>query len=479
MRKRDETNYLSTAIVDPLVIGSILLLIGVVAVVISYNASRGLPFVPTFDISADVPNAAQLVAGSSEVRLGGARVGLVKEISPMPARPGGRPFARLDLALNQSLTGLPRDSVVAVRAKNVFGLKYLDLKPGNGPGKMAAGGVLPLRQSKSVVEVNDAFNVFDQQTSRGIRGTINSLGVGLAGRGQTLNLAIESSARLLPALQRVTRVLIDPKTDLAGFIQGADRGMAAFAKVAPEFASLIDKAATTLGGLDKAGPALGQTIAELPATETAATRAATAATPVLADASVITRELRKVSPLLPQTTNRLSRVLAEGTPTLRRVPQLADQLGDTLAALDQLARDPASGRSVRKLTTAVRGLSSILGLLLPAQLQCNTLGLVLNNLAHAGDEGDAGGTWLDSVPIINVEQSLQSGEPAPDLHVNYFPNANANECEAGNEPFLPGQRIGNPAGLQSNRTAETSPPAGVRSLGRKAGLIGATRGARR
>jgi virulence factor Mce-like protein len=478
MRKRDETNYLSTAIVDPLVIGSILLLIAVVAVVISYNASRGLPFVPTFDISADVPNAAQLVAGSSEVRLGGARVGLVKNVRAMPAKPGGQPFARLDLALNRSLTGLPRNSVVEVKAKNVFGLKYLDLKPGHGGRKLTTGEVLPLQQAKSPVEVNDAFNVFDRETSRGIRGTINSFGTALAGRGQTLNQAIAASARLLPALERVTRVVVDPRTDLAGFIQGADRGMAAFAKVSPEFASFIDKAATTIGALDRAGPALGETIDQLPATETAATRAATQATPVLADAAAITGELRKVAPLLPQTTLRLRRAVGAGTPALRRVPHLADQLGTTLAALDQLARDPASGKSVRKLTTAVTTLSSILDLLLPAQLQCNTLGLVLNNLSHAGDEGDQGGSWLDAVLIANVGQALQSGSPAPDLHVNYYPNENRNECEAGNEPFLAGQQIGNPAGNQSNRTAETSTPSGVRALGRRARLIGTTRGSR-
>src|SRR5947208_3579121 len=101
-RKKDESNYLSSAIVDPLVIGSVLLLIGVVAVIISYNASRGLPFVPTYDISADVSDAAQLVAGSSEVRVGGARVGLVKNIRAEPGSGGKPPYARLDLALNQS-----------------------------------------------------------------------------------------------------------------------------------------------------------------------------------------------------------------------------------------------------------------------------------------------------------------------------------------------------------------------------------------
>jgi hypothetical protein len=46
--------------------------------------------------------------------------------------------------------------------------------------------------------------------------------------------------------------------------------------------------------------------------------------------------------------------------------------------------------------------------------------------------------------------------------VNTYPHTGQNgECEAGNEPYLPGQRIGNVPGDQGGVTQDTAPPAGV------------------
>ena len=50
------------------------------AVFIAYNANSGLPFVPTYHLNAELPSGGKLVKGN-EVRVGGFRVGVVKEIS--------------------------------------------------------------------------------------------------------------------------------------------------------------------------------------------------------------------------------------------------------------------------------------------------------------------------------------------------------------------------------------------------------------
>ena len=61
-----------------MLVGAVTLLVSIVAVFLSYNANSGLPFVPTYDLKASVPNAANLVRGN-EVRIGGARVGTVEQ----------------------------------------------------------------------------------------------------------------------------------------------------------------------------------------------------------------------------------------------------------------------------------------------------------------------------------------------------------------------------------------------------------------
>ncbi len=55
---------------NPLLVGAVTLLLGGIAVVLSYNANRGLPFVPTYGLSVDAPDAAEITAGD-DVRING------------------------------------------------------------------------------------------------------------------------------------------------------------------------------------------------------------------------------------------------------------------------------------------------------------------------------------------------------------------------------------------------------------------------
>src|SRR2546421_12956831 len=73
---------------SPVLIGALTVLIVIVAVFLAYNANQGLPFVPTYELRAQVPSAANVVPGN-EVRIGGHRVGAVDAIKPVLARTGG------------------------------------------------------------------------------------------------------------------------------------------------------------------------------------------------------------------------------------------------------------------------------------------------------------------------------------------------------------------------------------------------------
>ena len=63
---------------NPVLIGAATVLVILVAVFLSYNANKGLPFVPTYQLNAEVPSAAQLVVGN-DVKIGGTRVGAVTD----------------------------------------------------------------------------------------------------------------------------------------------------------------------------------------------------------------------------------------------------------------------------------------------------------------------------------------------------------------------------------------------------------------
>ena len=67
---------------SPTLVGAVTVLVVVVAVFLAYQANQGLPFVPTYKLSAELPDADTLVPGN-EVRIGGIRVGQIKSVDPV------------------------------------------------------------------------------------------------------------------------------------------------------------------------------------------------------------------------------------------------------------------------------------------------------------------------------------------------------------------------------------------------------------
>lgn len=458
---------------DPLnttLVGAIAILVVLIAVVLSYNANRGLPFVPTIGLRADVPDAARLVAGSSEVRIGGARVGLVQEVTAIrkPERP---PFARIRMTLDPAQRGLPADTRIAIRPRSLLGAKYVELIPGRSTRRLAPDATLPLRQAVPVVELSDTFDIFDPTSTRALQNSITSLGNALAGRGSALNASIDELHRTFPPLQRVLRAITSPAADLGGFIAALARVTDALTSQRTAIGGLLDGAEKTVAAIDAAGPQLGASITELARTETVAVPALGRLDPVLDDAAAIARDLRPAARELPQDSAIIAAGLEDATPGLKRVPELRRPLQRALDTVARVAAAPASASAVRKLTAAVNAVGSTLDVVAPAQRHCNMVGLFFRNTGSVIDEGDENGNWARFVLILGgTDEILQSDRPAARLHYNPYPRENATECEGGNEPFGPGQLLGNVPGVQNGRE-ETAPPPGVRERGARAGLL--------
>ena len=126
---------------NPVLVGAVTVLVILVAVFLAYNANNGLPFVSTYNIKVEVPNAQALVKGN-EVRIGGARVGVVKAVVPIQ-RENGEVAARLSLSLDKSAEPVPKDSTIVIRPKSPLGLKYVQIDPGTSDEGFAAGETDP------------------------------------------------------------------------------------------------------------------------------------------------------------------------------------------------------------------------------------------------------------------------------------------------------------------------------------------------
>jgi virulence factor Mce-like protein len=467
MNRRAATSRLRALAGDTLVIGLVALAISAVALLVAFQAQNGLPFQSVYRVHVQVPDAAKL-SKNADVRIGGARVGQVLAIHAEPAGRNHPPFAQLDLALNRDVGPLPADTTAEVRLASVLGGKFLDLVPGHSARKIQADGTLPLRNGLPSIDTDTALQIFNPASRRHIRALISELGVAFAGRGTSINEFIGASAQALPHAQRFLRVLVSPRTDLPGLISGFADAARTFAPIAPQLARVIDRSARAFGAVDAAGSTLDQALANAPGAEKSSTDLLVTLRPVLDDAAAVTRELQPAGAILPQTLRRVDTSMRAAIPVASKVTRLAPGIDAALRAVDQFSSDPASMGAVKGLKgtdlatfggSAFIGLGAILKTVAAAQLHCNVAGIWMRNLASVSSEGDAGGNWLRMIPIFQNAQTTHNAAPDPDLHANFYPHENANECESGNEPYTPGQLIGNPPGNQSKKV-EVTPPTG-------------------
>src|SRR5881392_3245489 len=206
---------------SPVLIGAVTTLVTIVAVFLAYNANNGLPFVPTYNLKAELPNAANLVVGN-EVRIGGERVGTVSAIKPV--RHNNVDTAVISMKLEKRVDPLPRDSTVLVRPRSALGLKYVEISPGRAGSGYPAGSTIPLSQAQPrPVEIDQVLNMFNKPTRIGQQLSIQGLGDALAGRGEDLNLAILEFRPLFTNLQPVAANLAAPRTQLRRFFPALAR----------------------------------------------------------------------------------------------------------------------------------------------------------------------------------------------------------------------------------------------------------------
>src|SRR3954464_11853622 len=125
---------------NPVLIGAATILVVIVAVFLSYNANQGLPFVPTYQLKAELPSAANLVVGN-DVKIGGTRVGTVSSITPKTEQDGSV-IAVLGLKLDKDAGPLPVDSTLLVRTRSALGLKYVEITRGQSPRTLDDGATI-------------------------------------------------------------------------------------------------------------------------------------------------------------------------------------------------------------------------------------------------------------------------------------------------------------------------------------------------
>jgi virulence factor Mce-like protein len=343
---------------SPTMVGAITTLIVIVAVFLAYNANNGLPFVPTYKVSAELCDAARL-GPNNEVRIGGNRVGAVESIDTVAAPPNSgcqaangssaSTVAKLNLKLDKSAEPLPADSTIRVRYRSSFGLKYLEISRGTSDTGLPAGGTIPLSQSQQLVEFDDVYNTFDTATRENSRRVLMGFGDAFAARGASLNEAIGALNPLFANLRPVSQALADPTTQLVRFFPELADAARIVAPVAVDNAQQFTNGAIAFGAISSDPQALRDTISNGPPALEAGLRSLPVQQPFLAEFADFSRLLqpgvRDLRAALPD----LNQAVSLGKKVLPRTVPMNHDLEGVMNELNNLVADPSTLTSLNRL----------------------------------------------------------------------------------------------------------------------------------
>ncbi len=436
----------ATLAASPTMVGAVTTLIVIVAVFLAYNANNGLPFVPVYSVSVDVPDAARL-GNNNEIRIGGTRVGVVESIEPIAldgaqnqtasadgeSDAGDLPQigARLNLKLDKTAEPLPEDSVFRVRYRSTFGLKYLEIVRGTGPdaeeGHIFDGtddssgecqvptdpatfsGSIPEQAKNGCFQEQTEFdaisNTFDNKTRKAGRENLIGYGNAFAARGASLNDAIEGLSPLVRNLGPVSRVLAAPSTQLERFIGSLARTARIVAPVSDQQAQFFANASVAFAAIARDPEALKATISEGPPTLRTGIETLPRQRPFLSDFAELSRRLRPGVQDLRVALPVLNRAIDVGTPVISRTPRMNRDLGDVLVELRKLVAQDSTTTTLKRLRETFDSARRFSEWVVPAQTVCNYWNYWFSFLPEALSDRDQTG--------YNFRQALTNSPPGP------------------------------------------------------------------
>jgi phospholipid/cholesterol/gamma-HCH transport system substrate-binding protein len=215
----------------------------------------------TYTVRAEFDTASQLVNGN-RVQVGGEQVGSVEKIE---LTDNGR--AEVTFTVGSDYVPLRRGTRAVVRIQSLSGVanRYIDLHLGpDGAEEIEDGGLLTTQETTSATDLDQFFNLFDDDTRKGASKTIklfSEFSAGDAEEGQEalryLNPALATSSRLFDQLSA-------NDTRLERFVVETSRLVTDLGSRDEALASLVSDLAATTDALASRRTELGTAVRLLP-----------------------------------------------------------------------------------------------------------------------------------------------------------------------------------------------------------------------
>ena len=429
---------------SPILVGAVTVLVVTVAVFLSYNANNGLPFVPTQQLKVRVSNGANLVAGN-EVRSGGFRVGVISDMKPVRLEEG-EVGAELELKLDKKIGDIPKDSVFVVRSRSALGLKYLELTEGESDESFADGGTVPVAQASVPVDLDEVFEIFDEDTREGAQRNLQGFGDAFAGRGPALGRTIEELPGFFRHLEPVMANLASDETELVNFFAELGDAARIVAPVSELNARLFTDMADTFEAIGRDTEALQSFIEKSPPTMDVAIDSFEVQRPFLTNLADFSEDFQPAARELRAALPTLNDAVDVGIPVQRRAVALNEDLAETMTALEELTTAPTTNAALRALTATVGTLNPTIRYIGPSITVCNSWSYFWTYIAEHFSEPDISGSAQRALLNAAGRQEDSLGEQEANAQ------ANGRNVIQGNPQYFKGQQF--PHAINEDGTAD-------------------------
>ena len=360
---------------------------------------NGVPGRDYLFVRAAVPEVGSLIP-HDQVRLGGVRVGQVRDIAPGD---DGEAVMRLQLEPGSKV---PSDSKVVIRANGLLGARFVELVPGQSERQVAEGATLKSGPNSLTFGVTDALDVFDDDTRGALRPLVGELGTGLRGQGTAVNGLLSDGARYIDPVTGLFTTLNSDQGRLRALLPSLDAGMTPLDANRKQLTALLAPADRALKPMVVEREATRRTLTELPPTLDAATSGLGAARPLLGSARALSGAVLRTLPDAPGGLRATTALLQEAPGPLKAARPLLRSVKTTVPTVTDLseALDPALG-PVQGVLGRLGQMSDVIG---PYQCDVENFGAVFRSMTGFGSRAPGG-------PIGPPMQfRLQAVAPSPE-----------------------------------------------------------------
>jgi phospholipid/cholesterol/gamma-HCH transport system substrate-binding protein len=322
-------------VVRVLVVAAVLLTALVVAILL-FGGGGG------YKVTADFVNAGQLVNGS-EVRVAGAAVGTVDKIDV--SQEG---TAEITFSVNGDYAPLRTGTRAIIRPTSLSGIanRYIDLQLGPQTGaEIEDGGHIGTDHTETAVELDEVFNLFDEDTRGSLQDVIKGQAVTVRGRGRQLrrgihylNPALSTGARLFQELTRDNRLL-------RRFLVDSGTLVNTLASRRDDLTGVVRNLNATFGALGSQQAALADSIERLPPFLRRADTTFVNLRAALDDVDLLVDAAKPVAVRLDPFLNQAEAFAADAKPTVRDLSRTIRQPGPNNDLIDLINSFPPLSRT--------------------------------------------------------------------------------------------------------------------------------------